>query len=99
MANYVLTNKAVEDLANIWNYIFTECSEKQADKYYYELIDGFENLAENPYFGKNYNHINAEIFGFLVNMHIIFNQKWKGSKILIVRILHASSDLKCRILD
>ena len=29
MANYTLTNKAVEDLSNIWNYSFEAWSESQ----------------------------------------------------------------------
>ncbi len=32
MAKYKLTNKAVKDLANIWNYTFEAWSERQADK-------------------------------------------------------------------
>lgn len=99
MTNYSLTNKAVEDLANIWNYTFNEWSEEQADKYFLELINGCEYLAENPNSGKNYEKIDLNIFGFLVNMHIIFFQKIKENEILVVRILHASSDLKNRILE
>lgn len=38
MAKYKLTNKAVEDLANIWNYTFDKCTEQQADNYYKMLI-------------------------------------------------------------
>lgn len=38
MAEYKLTNKAVEDLSKIWNYTFEVWSEKQVDKYYNSLI-------------------------------------------------------------
>ena len=99
MGSYVLSNKAVEDLSDIWNYTFDEWSETQADKYYLELIAGFEFLIENPNFGKNYDKIDENIFGYLVNTHIIFYQKLKADKILIIRILHASSDLKFRIME
>ena len=99
MAKFSLTNKAVEDLSNIWNYTLNEWSEEQADKYYLELIEGCEYLAEKPNFGKNYDEINLKIFGYLVNMHIIFYQKIKPTEILVARILHASSDLKNRILE
>ncbi len=34
MANYILTNKAVDDLSSIWNYTFDFWSEQQADIYY-----------------------------------------------------------------
>lgn len=38
MAKYRFTNKAVEDLASIWNYTFDNWSERQADLYYEMLI-------------------------------------------------------------
>ena len=45
MANYMLTNKAVEDLTGIWDYTLKKWSEQQADKYYEMLIDTFKKIA------------------------------------------------------
>jgi len=45
MAEYRLTNQAVEDLNEIWNYTFDEWSEEQADKYYEMLIRFCLNIA------------------------------------------------------
>ena len=53
MSEYKLTNKAVADLSKIWEYTFEVWSEKQADKYYDELILNCEEIAENPDLGKN----------------------------------------------
>jgi hypothetical protein len=39
MANYQLTNRAVADLTQIWNYTLDNWSENQADRYYKMLID------------------------------------------------------------
>lgn len=44
MAKYSLTNKAVEDLSDIWNYTFDHWSERQADIYYQMLIENPRNL-------------------------------------------------------
>lgn len=44
MANYVLTNEAIRDLSNIWNYTFETWSERQADIYYSMLIKHFNLL-------------------------------------------------------
>ncbi len=44
MAEFKLTNKAVEDLAKIWDYTFEVWSEKQADKYYESLISNCKKL-------------------------------------------------------
>ena len=53
MAEYKLTNKAVEDLSKIWEYTFKVWSEKQADKYYDRLIASCQEIANNPELGKN----------------------------------------------
>ena len=52
MFNYELTNKAIEDLNGIWNYTFDEWSEEQADKYYFEILDCCQFIAENQDLGR-----------------------------------------------
>ena len=46
MADYILTNKAIEDLSTIWDYSFEVWSESQADKYYQELISHCQKIAK-----------------------------------------------------
>ena len=99
MANYILTNKAVEDLSNIWNYSFEVWSESQADKYYYMLLDSCQELVDEKVFGKKYEDISDNILGFRVGHHIIFYRKQKGNKIEIARILHNRMDLRNRIQE
>lgn len=57
MAKYILTNKAVKDLSDIWNYTFDSWSEAQADIYYKMLIEVCIKIAENPDIGKHYEGI------------------------------------------
>lgn len=45
MAEYKLTNKAVDDLNEIWNYPADEWSEGQADKYYKMLLNSSQDKA------------------------------------------------------
>ena len=97
MGNYVLTNKAVEDLSSIWNYSFEAWSESQADKYYYILLDSCQELADEKVVGKNYEEISKDILGFSIGQHVIFYRRIKGNKIEIARILHSRMDLKNRI--
>ena len=99
MGNYILTNKAVEDLSNIWNYSFEVWSESQADKYYYMLLDSCQELADEKVSGKNYEEISKDIFGFRIGQHIIFYRKLKSNKIEIARILHSRMDVKNRIQE
>ncbi len=39
MASYILTNKAVNNLSGIWNYMYEVWLEIQADKYYNLLLN------------------------------------------------------------
>ena len=99
MAKYFFTNKAVEDLSNIYEYTYQSWSENQADKYYKELISFCQMLSENPNIGKNYSEIASDIFGFLANRHIIFYRILDINEIEITRIIGANIDLKSRIKD
>jgi toxin ParE1/3/4 len=99
MANYYLTNKAVDDLTNIWNYTFAKWSEKQADKYYKILIDNCQEIANNHRLGKNYDKIDSTIFGIRTIRHIILYREVNVDYVEITRILHESMDLKKRILE
>ena len=94
MVKYHLTNKAVEDLSNIWNYTFDIWSEKQADLYYNMLISCCLEAAKNPTFGKKYDEIVVNLYGFRAGKHIVFYRIVSNEEIEIVRILHGSMDLK-----
>lgn len=99
MAKFRFTNKAVEDLSDIWNYTFDVWSERQADFYYEMLISFCQEIAVNPALGKNYEEIIESLYGFRANKHVIFYRIISEEEIEIVRILHGSMDLKNRIRE
>ena len=98
MANYILTNKAVEDLSAIWDYTFEAWSEMQADKYYFMLLDYCQDLADNSVTGKHYPEINNEMLGMKAGQHIIFYRKLKN-RMEVARILHSRMDLKNQLRE
>jgi toxin ParE1/3/4 len=99
MAKYKLTNKAVNDLTQIWNYTFNKWSEYQADKYYQMLLDNFNEVANSPDLGNNYSEVTSNLLGFRAGRHIIFYRKIEQNEIEITRILHEQMDLKNRIKE
>jgi toxin ParE1/3/4 len=99
MAEFKLTNKAIEDLSKIWEYTFEVWSENQADKYYEMLISGCQEIADNPLLGKNYDGITPSLFGIKTNRHIIFYRTLNENYVEITRILHERMDLKKRITE
>lgn len=99
MAEFYLTKKAVEDLNKIWDYTCNKWSEEQADKYYRMLLENCQDIAGNPSLGKNYDGIEANLFGLKTNRHIIFYRKIERNIIEITRILHGRMDLKNKITE
>ncbi|MCB9223861.1 MAG: type II toxin-antitoxin system RelE/ParE family toxin [Crocinitomicaceae bacterium] len=97
MAKYFLTNKAVEDLTDIWLYTKDEWSEDQADKYYYYLLDSCQEVADNPNLAKQYEEVNKGLLGIRANRHIIFFRILSKSEIEVIRILHGMMDLKSKM--
>ncbi len=99
MRKYYLSNKAKDDLSNIWDYTFQTWSENQADKYYFELLDTCQELADNQKNGRNYYEIDTTIFGLKSGQHIVFYRILEPTKIEILRILHSKMDLKNRFSE
>lgn len=99
MFKYRFSNKAIEDLAAIWDYTYDTWSEEQADKYYNMLILFCEQLAGNPSLGKRYDEIKENLLGFRAGKHIIFYMIISKSEIDIIRILHQQMDLRNRITE
>ncbi|RYG11048.1 MAG: type II toxin-antitoxin system RelE/ParE family toxin [Chitinophagaceae bacterium] len=97
MVNYQLSNKAVDDLTDIWFYTYYTLSEKQADKYYELLIYAFSQIADKPELGKIYSDIHPNLLGLIIGKHIIFYHEIKHDQVEIIRILHEQMDYKNRL--
>lgn len=97
MGKYQLTNLAVQDLSDIWNYTFDNWSEQQADSYHEQLVKAFESLASNSDHGRNYDGIRTDLYGFRINRHIIFYRIISNELVEITRIIHERMDLKSRL--
>ena len=99
MAEFKLTNKAVEDLSKIREYTFEVWPVRQADKDYESIISFCQEIANNPDLGKNYNGITQNLLGMKTSRHIIFYRTINDNLVEITRILHGRMDLKKRILE
>lgn len=79
--------KAETDLKKVWLYSFKEHGEKQADKYYDELIIGMETIRDNPDIGVSCDYIRLGYRQYQVNKHFIF-YRVSNTHIHIIRVLH-----------
>ncbi|MEM9546738.1 MAG: type II toxin-antitoxin system RelE/ParE family toxin [Bacteroidota bacterium] len=99
MNRYQFTNKAVEDLSNVWNFTFDTWSKTQADKYYSDLVDKCVEMAGKPFLGRNYSNITETVKGVKINRHIIFYRTINDDLIQIERILHERMDTCWRVAE
>lgn len=97
MAKFRLTNNAVKDLSDIWNYTFDTWSESQADKYYRLILNACAAIAKKPQQGKEYEEIYLDLKGKNTSKHIIFYRILEDQSIEITRILHERMDLKNKL--
>jgi len=72
MAKFKLTNSAVKDLSDIWNYTYNTWSESQADKYYKLILNACSAIAKKPEQGKVYEEVYPELKDQKTSKHIIF---------------------------
>lgn len=97
MAQFHLTNKAVNDLADICYYTVDTWSERQAENYYMLLIDSQNELAKKPSLGRKYIEVSSDVYGFVVYQDEIFFRVISKNETEITRILNVTMNLKNKI--
>jgi toxin ParE1/3/4 len=98
MAKFKLTNNAIKDLSNIWNYTFDTWSESQADSYYKLLINACAAIAKKPQQGNVYEEIYPNLKGKKALKHIIFYRIMEDESVEIIRILHERMGVKNKFI-
>ncbi|MBD0777304.1 type II toxin-antitoxin system RelE/ParE family toxin [Maribacter sp. ANRC-HE7] len=89
---YVLSEGAVADINEIFEFGEYKFSNAQSIKYLIDLEEHFEKLSDNPDIGGERNDIKKGLYSLPYISHIIFYRKLKG-KLRIVRILYGGRDL------
>lgn len=97
MAKFKLTNNAVKELSDIWNYTCDSWSETQADRYYKIILNTCSTIAKKPQQGKVYEEIYPDLNGKKASKHIIFYRIMEDKSIENTRILHERMELKNKL--
>ena len=97
MAEYIISEKALEDLNNIWIYTAENWSVEQANRYYNLIVDEIEYVSENFEETKEFGNIRKNYKFSKVKSHLVFYKKTENTEMEVVRILHERMDLKSRI--
>lgn len=95
--HFRISEKALEDLENIWLYTLESWSAEQADRYYNLLIDECEYVSNHFESGKSYDFIKKGYKAAIVKSHLIFYRSAEDGVVEIIRILHQSMDIEDRL--
>ena len=99
MAEYIISEKALEDLNKIWVYTAGNWSIEQANRYYNLIVDEMEYVSENFEETKDFGNIRINYKFSKVKSHLVFYKKTENTEMEVVRILHERMDLKKRITE
>ena len=99
MSDYIISEKALEDINNIWIYTAENWSVEQADRYYNLIIDEIEYIVDNLDMARDFGKIRKSYRCSKVKSHLIFFKKDKANEIEVVRILHERMDIENRLAE
>jgi toxin ParE1/3/4 len=99
MADIIISEKAVEDLNNIWIYTAETWSREQANRYYNLIMDEIEFVSKNFNTTIDYGSIRKGYRYSKVKSHLIFFKQKNASEIEVVRILHEKMDIRNRVKE
>ena len=99
MAEYIISEKALEDLNSIWLYTAENWSIEQANRYYNLIVDEIEYVSENFNSTKDIGSVRKNYTYSKVKSHLVFYKKTENSEMEVVRILHERMDIKNRLND
>ncbi|KAF2517657.1 type II toxin-antitoxin system RelE/ParE family toxin [Flavobacterium foetidum] len=99
MTEYIISEKALEDINNIWVYTAENWSVAQADRYYNLILDEIEYIAQNFEMARDFGKIRKSYKYSKVKSHLIFFKKDKKNEIEIVRVLHERMDIQNRLTE
>lgn len=96
MSEYLLSEKADQDLVEIYLFSYHRFGEARADAYLLALEERFETLAGQPGIGRRIDHIREGYYRYNHASHAIFYTLHEKG-ILIVRVLHGHMNVEERL--
>jgi len=99
MSNYIISEKDLDDINNIWKYTAKKWSVEQANRYYNLLIDEIEYVANNFETARDFGYVRKFYKYSKVKSHLIFFKLNKRNEIEVIRVLHERMDIENRLRE
>jgi toxin ParE1/3/4 len=99
MAQYIISEKALDDLNKIWIYTAENWSVEQANRYYNLIMDEIEFALENFDSLKDFGSVRKDYRYSKVKSHLVFCKRTENTEMEVIRILHERMDLKIKLAE
>lgn len=99
MSAFIISEKALEDINNIWIYTAENWSVEQADRYYNLIMDEIEYIVRNFDMARDFGEIRKSYRYSKVKSQLIFFKNDKTNEIEVVRVLHERMDIENRLAE
>lgn len=99
MSNYIISQKALEDINAIWVYTAQKWSGEQANRYYNLIFDEIEFISNNFEMAQDFGKLRKSYRYSKIKSHLIFFKKNKFNEIEVIRVLHERMDIEGRLND
>ena len=94
MSEYIISEKALDDINKIWMYTAENWSIEQADRYYYLIFEEIEYIVEHFEMARDFGNIRKNYRCSKVKSHLVFFKKTKSNGIEVIRVLHEKMDIE-----
>lgn len=91
MRKLFISERAKEDLIEVWLYTAENWSDAQADRYLDHLEEGIHQCCEAPERGKNREAVRPGYYSVLVRKHVVF-YTFTDEQVVVRRVLHGTMD-------
>ena len=99
MSDYIISEKALEDINAIWVYTAQNWSVEQANRYYNLIFDEIEFISSNFEMAQDFGKLRKSYRYSKIKSHLIFFKKNKFNEIEVIRVLHEKMDIESRLND
>ncbi len=99
MAQYIISEKALDDLNKIWIYTAENWSVEQANRYYNLIMDEIEFALEHFDTLKDFGTVRKDYRYSKVKSHLVFCKRAENTEMEVIRILHERMDLKIKLAE
>ena len=94
MSEYIINEKALDDINKIWIYTAENWSIEQADRYYDLIFDEIDYIVAHFEMARDFGNVRKNYRCSKVKSHLVFFKKTKSNEIEVIRVLHEKIDIE-----